>query len=102
MEWLLARSNSFPLHFPQKLGKSLMEKALDAFCSSPTADWLFAVYKAVRANTRAGTYSGARQENIWLEVMMYEPSAPLRVYVSSSWQSYGYWDYLPVIADTGV
>ena len=31
MEWLLARSNSFPLHFPQKLGKSLMEKALDAF-----------------------------------------------------------------------
>lgn len=31
MEWLLARSNSFPLLFPQKLGKSLMEKTLDAF-----------------------------------------------------------------------
>lgn len=96
MEWLLARSNYFPLLFPQKLGKSL-----GCFCSSP-ADWLFAVYKAVRVNTRAGTYSRARQENIRLEVMMYEPSAPLRVYVNRSWQSYGYWDYLPVIADTGV
>lgn len=92
----------FPFAFPSKTGQKSYGKSLGCFCSSPTADWLFAVYKAVRANTRAGTYSGARKENIWLEVMMYKPSAPLRVYVSSSWQSYGYWDYLPVIADTGV
>lgn len=91
----------FPFAFPSKTGQKSHGKNLGCFCSSP-ADWLFAVYRAVRANTRAGTYSRARQENIWLEVMMYEPSAPLRVYVSSSWQSYGYWDYLPVITVTGV